>query len=345
MNALALDIFCGIGGLSYGLKQAGLNILAGLDCDDSCSIAFERNCGAKFISADIAQYDFKDVHSYFQRDLVKILVGCPPCQPFSSHTFKSKNKMNDGRWNLIRYFVDAIDILEPEVISMENVRGIIKTDVFSDFVEHVRSRGYQIDFEVVYCPDFGIPQNRSRLVLVGSRLGDIRVPAKTHCKEQYVNVRDAIKELPDLKAGETSDEDILHRCRNLNSVNLTRIRHSKPNGTWREWRKDLLPPCYRKTSGKTYPSVYGRMSWNEVAPTITTQFYNYGSGRFGHPEQDRALSIREGALLQTFPRFFDFGDHITLSTTGRHIGNAVPPRLGYVIGKEIMKHVRNYYAD
>ena len=344
MKTQAIDIFCGIGGLSYGLTQADIEVVAGLDSDDSCSTAFERNIGAKFISADIAEYDFGDMASYFEKDSVKVLVGCPPCQPFSSYTFKTRNRTSDTRWNLIGYFVDAIDIIEPDVISMENVRGIIKTDVFNDFVEQVQRRGFRIDFEVVYCPDYGIPQNRSRLVLIGSKLGEIGIPVKTHSKDQYLKVADAIQQLPGLMAGETSDDDILHRCRKLNTLNLTRIRHSKPNGTWREWNKDLLPPCYRKATGKTYPSVYGRMGWNQVSPTITTQFYNYGSGRFGHPEQDRALSLREGALLQTFPDYFDFGDHVTMSTIGRQIGNAVPPRLGYVIGKEIINHVRKCYA-
>lgn len=345
MKTQAFDIFCGIGGLSFGLKQAGIEVVAGLDSDDSCSTAFERNIGAKFILADIAEYDFSDMVNCYLRDAVKVLVGCPPCQPFSSHTYKKRNRTNDGRWNLLGYFVDAIDIIEPEVISMENVRGIIKTDVFNDFIEQVQRRGFHIDYEVVYCPDYGIPQSRRRLVLVGSRLGRIRVPSKTHCEDQYETVSDVMRKLPGLMAGESSVDDTLHRCRRLNTLNLTRIRHSKPNGTWRDWNKDLLPPCFLKVSGKTYPSVYGRMSWDHVSPTITTQFYNYGSGRFGHPEQDRALSLREGALLQTFPEFFDFGDRVTMSTIGRQIGNAVPPRLGYVIGKEISNHIRKYHAD
>lgn len=344
MKTQAFDIFCGIGGLSYGLQQADIDVVAGLDSDDKCSTAFERNIGAKFILADIAEYDFAEMVNYFVKDSVKVLVGCPPCQPFSSHTFKARNRSDDDRWNLLSYFIDAIDSVEPDVISMENVRGIVKTDVFKDFVEQVKRRGFHIDYQIVYCPDYGIPQSRKRLVLVGSKLGKIRIPEKTHCKDQYVKVGDVINQLPGLVAGETSTDDILHRCRRLNALNLTRIRHSKPNGTWREWHKDLLPLCYQKVTGRTYPSVYGRMSWDCVSPTITTQFYNYGSGRFGHPEQDRALSLREGALLQTFPDFFDFGDHVTMSTIGRQIGNAVPPRLGYVVGKEISNHVRKHYA-
>jgi DNA (cytosine-5)-methyltransferase 1 len=116
---------------------------------------------------------------------------------------------------------------------------------------------------------------------------------------------------------------------------------SKPKGTWRDWDPELLPNCYKKDSGATYTSVYGRMSWDNVSPTITTQFFNLGSGRFGHPEQNRALSLREGAIIQTFPKTYDFGE-MSLSTLGRHIGNAVPPKLGEVIGDVIQCHIYDY---
>jgi len=193
---------------------------------------------------------------------------------------------------------------------------------------------------VIYCPDYGIPQNRSRLVLLGSRLGDILVPEKTHKKGNYLTVDKIIKHLPEIKSGETSTKDKIHRAKNLSPLNLERIKQSKPKGSWRDWDKNLLPECYKRKSGETYTAVYGRMSWDEVSPTITTQFFNYGSGRLGHPEQDRALSIREGALLQTFPISYDFGKYDALSQIGRQIGNAVPPKLGYVIGKAIKEHIK-----
>ncbi len=339
MKIEAIDLFCGIGGLTYGLRQANINVLAGLDNDKSCSYSYEKNNNCKFIAADIAKYDFRDMQKMYSKDSIKVLVGCAPCQPFSSHTFKAKNKQNDIRWNLISYFIKAIEILSPHVISMENVRGITKTDIFEGFIEEVKKLGYQIDYEVVYCPDYGIPQSRSRLVLLGSKLGEIKVPEKTHAKDNYVTVGDIIKSLPKIKSGQTSDVDAIHKAKNLSPLNLERIKQSKPKGSWRDWDKKLLPECYKKESGKTYTSVYGRMSWNDVSPTITTQFFNYGSGRFGHPSQDRGLSIREGALLQTFPASYDFGNESSMTKLGRHIGNAVPPKLGYVIGKAIKQHV------
>lgn len=341
MKIEAIDLFCGIGGLTYGLRQANIDVLAGLDNDESCEYPYKKNNNCKFISADIAKYDFEEMKGLYSKDSIRVLVGCAPCQPFSSHTYKAKNKQNDTRWNLINYFIRAIKILKPHIISMENVRGLTKTNIFKIFLRELKQLGYQVNYNVVYCPDYGIPQNRSRLILLGSKLGKINLPNKTHKKDNYVTVKDIIKNLPKIKSGEIYNKDSVHRAKNLSALNIKRIKQSKPNGSWKDWDKKLLPECYRKKSGQTYTSVYGRMSWNNVSPTITTQFYNYGSGRFGHPKQDRALSIREGALLQTFPDHYDFGEKVSMTTTGRHIGNAVPPRLGFLIGKVIKEHIKN----
>lgn len=340
----AIDLFCGIGGLTYGLRKAEINVLAGLDNDSSCSYPYEKNNSSKFISADISTYDFEEMKRMYSSDSIRVLVGCAPCQPFSSHTFKAKNKEDDNRWNLIDYFLKAVEVLSPHVISMENVLGLTKTSIFKGFLGELKQLGYHVDYKVVYCPNYGIPQNRTRLVLLGSRLGEISVPQKTHSKNNYVKVSDIIGALPKIEAGETDKKDVLHRAKNLFPINLERIKQSKPKGTWRDWDESLLPKCYKKESGQSYTAVYGRMSWDDIAPTITTQFYNYGSGRYGHPEQNRALSLREGALLQTFPDSYDFGKEIFLGRTGRHIGNAVPPRLGFVIGETITEHVDQHYG-
>lgn len=337
----AIDLFCGVGGLSYGIQQANINVLAGLDNDGSCAYSYEKNNQATFINADISNYDFSKLENLYSEESIRVLVGCAPCQPFSSHTFKTKNKGKDTRWNLIDYFVKAIRTINPHIISMENVRGITKTDVFTKFLVSLADLGYQVNYQVVYCPDYGIPQNRSRLVLMASKLGEIQIPRKTHTKEEYVTLATTIQHLSAIKSGETSIHDPLHRAKNLFPINLQRIKQSKSGGSWRDWDKELLPNCYKKESGQTYASVYGRSTWDNVSPTITTQFCNYGSGRFGHPEQDRAFSVREGALLQTFPQDYDFGELTSITKTGRHIGNAVPPRLGFVIGKTILNHLDN----
>ena len=231
--------------------------------------------------------------------------------------------------------------IRDSIVSMENVRGVTRTDVFKNFVDKLERLGYKVDWKVVYAPNYGIPQNRSRLILLASKLGEISIPKETHAKDNYVTVGDIIRELPRIDAGEISKGDYLHQAKKLEPINKKRILQSKPGGTWRDWDKNLLPDCYKKDSGQTYTSVYGRMTWGNVSPTITTQFTSYGSGRFGHPEQNRALSIREGALLQTFPIEYDFGDFPSAKLS-RHIGNAVPPQLGVVIGRQIKKHIEAY---
>jgi DNA (cytosine-5)-methyltransferase 1 len=339
-----IDLFCGAGGLTYGLQKSGLKVIAGIDNEETCRHAFENNNKSKFISADLTQYGSNDIKKLYSSDSIKVLVGCAPCQPFSSHSFKNKDKENDTRWNLLLHFGKLIEDMQPEIVSMENVRGIVKTDIFKTFVDILKKNDYQVDYKVVYAPDYGAPQNRSRLILLASRLGKIKIPSPTHTKENYVKVKDIIKNLQPIRVGQKSKNDPLHKAKRLSDTNLKRIKQSKPNGTWRDWDKKLLPDCYKKDSGQTYTSVYGRMDWNSVSPTITTQFFNYGSGRFGHPTQNRALTLREGALLQTFPEDYDFGEIKSMTAIARHIGNAVPPVLGEIIGNAIKQHIENIYA-
>ena len=198
---------------------------------------------------------------------------------------------------------------------------------------------------VIHCPDYGIPQHRRRVVLVASRFGPIELIPPTHAPGAYRNVSDALRSLPPLEAGDEDSSDPMHRTSRPTPINLRRIRHSTPGGTWRDWPRKLVADCHKEKSGKTYPSVYGRMKWDEPSPTITTQFYGFGNGRFGHPEQDRAISLREGAILQSFPKDYQFvepkGDYC-FKTIGRMIGNAVPVRLGEVVGRTITKHLKCY---
>jgi len=155
-------------------------------------------------------------------------------------------------------------------------------------------------------------------------------------------VRDAISHLPPIGAGEVCESDRMHQSSMLSPINLQRIRSSKPGGTWRDWQSGIVANCHKKSTGRTYPSVYGRMGWDKPAPTITTQFYGFGNGRFGHPEQNRAISLREGAILQSFPDDYAFArddEPILKKSIGRLIGNAVPVKLGEAIGKSILYHI------
>jgi DNA (cytosine-5)-methyltransferase 1 len=341
----AIDLFCGSGGLTHGLIQAGVDVLAGLDSDSTCEYAYEANNSAKFISADIAAYSGGKLLALYSAGAIKVLAGCAPCQTFSKHTQKNKNRDQDKKWNLLYQFSNKIKEINPDIVSMENVPGLAKYPVFKDFLSALAGMGYKYSYKVVSCEKYGIPQTRRRLVLLASKLGEINLIPYTHPKPaDFVTVKDVFSKhsLPAICRGEGASSDLLHKSADLSNLNLKRIQNSRPGGTWSEWDKSLLPECYKKSSGKTYSSVYGRMSWNKPSPTITTQFYVYGTGRFGHPEQDRAISLREGALLQTFPvkyKLLPPKGNVVFKTIGRHIGNAVPVRLGCIIGKSILKHV------
>lgn len=343
LNISVIDLFCGIGGLSYGLKKAGINIKAGIDQDKTCEYAYTKNNKAEFIGGDITNLKGSDlIEKYWKDDQIKILVGCAPCQPFSTHSNKIKGKENTGKWNLLDEFLRLVRETSPNIVSMENVPNLSNKDIFLKFKSTLKKMGYLVSFQNVYCPDYGIPQKRRRLVLLASKHGEISLISKTKSPEKYKTTKDTIGHLPKLQNGEKSKSDPLHFTTELAEKNIKRIKASKPNGTWLDWDESLRLECHKKSSGSSYKSVYGRMSWDEPSPTITTQFYNFGTGRFGHPDQDRALTIREAALLQTFPRNYKFYKNekdIALTKIGVHIGNAVPVDLGYIIGKSILKHL------
>jgi DNA (cytosine-5)-methyltransferase 1 len=225
---------------------------------------------------------------------------------------------------------------------MENVPRLMEQNVFNRFVEKLDTNGYSVVYRIVDCAKYGVPQQRNRLVLVASKFGPVTLLSPDEFGQKPRNVKDAIGNLPPLVAGSSHIQDHLHQCSILSETNMRRIRASKPGGTWRDWPKKLIADCHRKRSGKTYPSVYGRMTWYDPAPTMTTQFFGFGNGRFGHPEQDRAISLREGAILQSFPENYMFvppGEPVHQKTLGRLIGNAVPVTLGEVIGASLLLHV------
>ncbi len=344
LNYPVIDMFCGVGGLTHGFLQEGFNVVAGFDIDPSCKYPYEaNNKGAKFFNKNIESISAEELIDLYPKGKKKVLVGCAPCQPFSTYT--NGQPHHRKKWSLLYVFAQLIREVKPDIVSMENVPRLLhfkKGLVFNDFVSVLKEIGYEVSWEMVYCPDYGIPQQRTRLVLFASRHGKIDLFKKTHSPSDYKTVRDAIDKLPPIKDGQIHSEDPLHKASKLSPLNKKRILHSVPGGTWRDWNEDLLAPCHKKETGKFYTSVYGRMEWDKPSPTITTQCYGYGNGRFGHPVQNRAISLREAALLQTFPgdyRFVSPKDQIYFKVAARHIGNAVPVKLGQVIAKSIKKHL------
>lgn len=342
LPAQVIDLFCGVGGLTLGLQNAGLDVIAGFDIDSTCRYAYTQNNGVPFYEKNVRDLAGVDLVSLYAVDAVKILVGCAPCQPFSQMRSKlGIANTRDEKYNLLLEYGRLIEESQPTIISMENVPQLHNTNIFHEFLNILNRNGYHYDMRTVYCPDYGVSQSRRRFILVGSLLGEIQIIPPTHNRDD-VHVRDFIGDLPPIAAGEICPTDPLHQASQLSELNLQRIQASIPGGTWRDWPENLRCQCHRKESGQTYGSVYGRMTWEQVGPTITTQFFRYGTGRYGHPEQDRALSLREGALLQTFPNDYDFIDPdvpFSITSIGRHIGNAVPVRLGEIIGETISQHL------
>jgi DNA (cytosine-5)-methyltransferase 1 len=265
---------------------------------------------------------------------------------------KTKSTSDHDKWGLLDDLRKIVEYVEPGVVVTENVLQVRKDEVYGDFVSTLEELGYVInddDNKNVYCPEYGIPQNRKRWVLIASRHGKIELPKPLYADEsEYPTVKETIGHLPPIKAGEVHENHELHRSRVLSEKNLERIRHMEPGGDWRLWEEEelehLLADCHKRDSGRSYKAPYSRMRPDEVAPTITTQFYNYGSGRFGHYDtsQDRALSILEGALLQTFPEdyaFFEDLEDVGVKNLGRLVGNAVPPKLAEILGEAIVEHV------
>lgn len=346
MNINCVDLFCGVGGLTYGVGKTGINIVAGYDIDKASRYPYERNNDAEFICKDVKEIISGEIKGLYPSDTdIRMLMGCAPCQPFSTYNRLSRSAPSRvEKMDLLNYFGQQVRQVRPDIVSMENVPQLAKERVFRDFLTLLEEERYHVEWRVVYAPDYGVPQTRKRLLLLASRLGQISLIPPTH-NTAHRTVRDAIGGLPRLEAGMVDDKDNLHRARRLSNLNLKRIRASVPGGSWKDWPDELKLAAYKKDSGQTFGSVYGRLQWDQPSSTITTQFIGYGSGRFGHPEQDRALSLREGALLQTFPKSYyfvdpDVGADYSSQQVALQIGNAVPPRLGEIIGLSVLRHLQ-----
>lgn len=339
VSVTAVDIFCGAAGLSAGLQASGVRVVAGIDFDPACRYPFEENIGATFVEADIASVSADRVAALFGDAEVRLLAGCAPCQPFSGYT--TRRREADDRWQLLLEFLRLVEDIRPDLVTMENVPRLRHLPLWKEFVERLRAAGYEVDWGVVNAAHYGVPQTRNRLVLLASLLGPIKLP--TPVLGQPKSARSAIGEQPPVEAGRPNSDDPLHSARALTQLNLERIRCSRPAGTNRDWPEEMRVKCHRGANVR-YPSVYGRMSWDKPAPTMTTQFFGFGNGRFGHPEQDRAITLREGALLQSFPPDFKFapeGQRVNFRAMGKLIGNAVPPALAKAIGNAIIDHVNH----
>lgn len=247
-NCSVVDIFCGAGGLTHGFVLEQVNVVAGLDSDSSCKYPYEHNNRAIFIHKKIEEVRSEEIRSLYPTGHIKILVGCAPCQPYSQYT---KKQPKGDKWKVLEAFADLIEAVQPDIVSMENVRELKsfnKGTVYNGFVTRLK-KSYDVTDYLVYCPNYGVPQERTRLVLFASKFGSVKLIEPTHTPDKYKTVKEVISHLPAIEAGEVHPADPLHRARKLSELNLKRIKQSVPGGTWRDWDEELIADCHKKSSG------------------------------------------------------------------------------------------------
>lgn len=345
----AVDFFCSGGGMSYGMQQAGIEILAGIDFDQNCEETYKANIkGAEFIHADV--FDLKEQALQERLKLKKnddnlLLIGCSPCQFWSIiNTSKEKSKQSK---NLLKEFHRFVAYFNPGYVVVENVPGVLRKKEESglnEFIAWLECKGYKVHFKVHEVSNYGVPQHRKRFTLIANRITQIELEPVI-IQNKKVTVRDVLGEqngFQKIQQGHKDDSEFMHSVAGLNALNLERLSLTPQNGGTRlayVYDKRLAPPChYGKTDG--FKDIYGRMWWDKPAPTITTKFFSISNGRFAHPEEDRAISIREGAVLQSFPVDYKFKG-TSVAGIARMIGNAVPPKYAEAVGKAIIQNHKN----
>jgi DNA (cytosine-5)-methyltransferase 1 len=342
---IAIDFFCGAGGLTKGLSQAGIKVIAGIDIDERNKLTFEKNnSGSQFVCKNIKKINYEYLKKLFPEVFINtneiLFAGCAPCQSFSQQ--RRSNKIRADK-TVLGEFGRIVEESLPGQILIENVPGMAKVagnSIFKKFLKLLEKNKYNYKFDVLNAKDFGVPQNRKRLVLIGSRNVTVSLPTKTHGigLKSYQTVRDTIYKYPEILAGQLNYFYPNHYASPISKKNLERLMATPEDGGSRlSWNKDLILKCH-KNGYKGHTDVYGRMFWNKIAPTLTGKCCSISNGRYGHPTQNRAISLREAAALQTFPDDYIF--YGTNTNIAQQIGNAVPPLLGKVLGMHILSLIR-----
>ena len=333
----AIDLFAGCGGMTEGLFAAGYKVVAAVEIDPNAARTYKANHdrhGVVLYEKDIRQVDPHDIEQLLGGEPLHLLAGCPPCQGFS--TMRRKNKRGakrDARNRLIWEYVRFVESLMPVTIMLENVPALAEYTEFKRAVTQLKNLGYIISYESVNVARYGVPQRRKRLVLVGSLLGAVE-PAVGN--DHTVTVRDAIGNMP---LPQDSD-DLLHQMFPHHTAHIQeQIRLTPHDGGSRlDLPEKYILPCHRK-EGIGFKDVYGRLAWDKVSSTITGGCLNPSKGRFLHPEQDRCISAREAAMLQTFPQEYIFPSDLSRSAIALMIGNALPPVFCKIQAQKIAEHL------
>lgn len=341
----AVDFFCSGGGMSYGIKQSGIQVLAGIDFDISCKETYESNIiGAEFIHTDVFELKEKDLESRLslkKNDDNLLLIGCSPCQFWSIiNTDKTKSAQSK---NLLVEFSRFVKYFRPGYVVVENVPGVLRKKEESgldEFIEWLKASGYENPhFKVHNVNNYGVPQNRKRFTLIATRISNKELePLKLKGEKPVVkDVLGVENGFPKIEDGHKDKTTYYHSVASISDTNKKRLKKVKKDGGNRFGfanDPELQLDCFIGRDN-SFKDTFGRLRWNKPSPTITTKFFSISNGRFVHPEEDRALSIREGATLQTFPKNYIFKT-TSIAKTARMIGNAVPPKYAEAIGKAII---------
>ncbi|MGE7095483.1 DNA cytosine methyltransferase [Pseudomonas fulva] len=339
-NPVALDLFCGSGAVSLGLKQAGFNVLGAVDFDPGACKTYKINHpDVRLIEKDIREINPIEFADLFKEKL-DLLVVCAPCQPFSSQNRRKTD--SDTRNNLVEESKKFIETFNPTLIFLENVPGLAATKIFENFTKWLeKEAGYTVSNPMrVDASELGVPQRRARMILIAAK-GVSLTKATEIVKSAKVTVGDVIKDLPVPPIGrEAAELDPLHFSRKHSELNIERLRHIPINGGGRESLPvELQLSCHRKSNKNSFSDTYGRMRWEDVAPTLTTGCTDITRGRFGHPIQNRSITLREAARLQSFPDDYLFEGNASQIAT--QIGNAVPPQMMKSIAKSLYSAINH----
>ena len=332
---ISIDLFSGAGGMSEGLKMANFRTKYAFEIDPIAAMTYKLNHRrTKVFTQDIRTVDTNDILKGLNGKPIHLLAGCPPCQGFSSIRRLNRSKpAEDERNYLINEYVRFVDALHPYTIMLENVPGLQMSDDFNRAIDHLREIGYSVDYEILNVKDYGVPQNRKRLVLVGSRLGEIHVAKATH---ERSTVRSTIAAMPE---PENSD-DVIHNIYPHHIQRIQQLINLIPHdgGSLRDLGEEWQLECH-KSINVGFNDVYGRLRWDSYSTTITGGCLNPSKGRFLHPEQDRCISAREASLLQTFPSDYIFPTNVAKTKIALMIGNALPPKFCFVQASNIKNHL------
>lgn len=337
----AIDLFCGCGGMTEGLKQAGFHVIIGVEIDDNAGRTYLFNHakdGTALLHRDIRKVATREISKVLAGKPLHLLAGCPPCQGFSSMRRKNrKGAVDDPRNQLIHEYYRFVEELRPVTIMLENVPALSDFSDFKQVVQKIESLGYIIEYRIVNIARYNIPQNRKRLVLLGSLLGELHIAEGS---DKRVTVRDMIGELEDVHV----TTDPIHRIYPRHSIGVQKRIELTPidGGSRSDLPESFTLDCHKK-EGVGFRDVYGRLRWNDVSSTITGGCLKPSKGRFLHPEENRCITAREAALLQTFPKGYNFPTNIPRDALALMIGNALPPEFCKKQAKNICKHLDVFF--